>query len=401
MDFGAVFGHITRPGSDRRSWTTGRVEAVDDAGARLEVQVDGALVELPRVDGSYEVGNTVVVLRDPDMTGAGQMVVGTIAAAPAARPTSGTVKQIPSGSSTIVVTTSEGDVDAQFVGSVLSVGSRVAIMWNEGEPLVLGPYGATQAAPATPGAPDLDLDGGTVTVTWPAAARAASYRVRSQVGNGSWSYKTVSGRSTTLSIAAGKTLTVQVQARNPAGDSGWSPSRSVSRPSTPKTKTEKTVIKPSWSGTYRNQGGWDRWNTGRYGGRSTLYQGNNYGSGPVKGLAVYGNRVQNLGAVEIISIKVLVRRAPTGGSGNVSVVVQGSPHGSKPGGSPSSSGATASAGVDYDKSTSKITLPASMREAFRTGDIKGLALVGSAYAGVYGTSRADGMALEIEYKRRA
>lgn len=400
MNLGDIFGHITRPGGDRRIWTTGTVEAVDDAGARLEVMVDGALVELPRVDGDYAPGDSVVVLRDPDLTGAGQMVVGTIAAVREPLPISGTVKQIPSGSSTIVVTTDIGDIDAQFVGSVLSVGTRVALVWNEGTPLVVGPYGATQSAPATPGAPELNLDGGKVTVEWPSAARAASYRVRSRVGNGSYSYKNVSGRSTTLSIAAGRTLTVWVQAINSSGSSGWSASRSVSRPSAPKTETVKTTIKPSASGTYRDAGGWDRWNTGRYGGRTTLYQGSGHGSGPLKGWAGYGNKVKNLGAVEITKIVVLLRGAglATAGSGPA-VSLQGSPHGSRPGGKPSSSGSTAS-GTPKRKGTAKVTLPSNTYEAWRTGGIAGLCTVGSGYEAVLGAGSADGMSLEITYKKR-
>lgn len=156
--------------------------------------------------------------------------------------------------------------------------------------------------------------------------------------------------------------------------------------------TATALILPTWSGTWRTtRSAWDRWNTTRYGGRSDLYQGDAYGSGALKGLAVYGDQVVNLGAASIVSATVsLVRSNGTGVP-----AVQGSPHGTAyPAGPPSSSGATSS-GVGA------VSLDSTIAEALRTGAAKGLALVGAAYVGVYGTSRADGMALNITYTRPA
>jgi hypothetical protein len=162
-------------------------------------------------------------------------------------------------------------------------------------------------------------------------------------------------------------------------------------PGTPQTVSDTAVIRPSWSGTYREiRGAWDRWNTDRYGGRSTLWQGDAFGSGPLTGLATYGSQITNLRALSISAIKVTIVHA----YGDGSVTVQGSPHASKPSGSPSSSGSTASG-------TSTISLPSDVREAFRTGSVKGLALVGGSYQGVRGTSHPSGMALSITYMRAA
>lgn len=156
---------------------------------------------------------------------------------------------------------------------------------------------------------------------------------------------------------------------------------------------DTALIRPTWSGTYRSGGpfpGWDQWNVGRYGGRSSLYQGNAYGSGPLKGLATYGNQVKALGALQIK--RIVVATPLVTGSG--SVVLQGSPHASKPAGSPSSSGATSSGATSVD-------LADSICEAFRTGAAKGLVCVGGSYRATYGTSRANGMALSITYTRPA
>lgn len=157
------------------------------------------------------------------------------------------------------------------------------------------------------------------------------------------------------------------------------------------TVTETALVRPTWSGTWRQvRSAWDRWNVDRYGGRSTLYQGDAYGSGPLTGLATYGDQLVSLGAVEFT--RVVVSTPVATGSGTV--VVQGAPHASKPSGAPQPSGETASG-------TTKVDLSATVREGLRTGVVKSLATVGSAYRGTYGTSRADGMALSVTYTRRA
>lgn len=164
-----------------------------------------------------------------------------------------------------------------------------------------------------------------------------------------------------------------------------------SAPASASTAQATTTIFPQWSGSYRTGSGWDRWNTNRYGGRSTLYQGSGYGSGPMKGLATYGDQLVNLGAVTID--KVTVRLVGAGLSGAAGpATVQGSPHGERPDGAPSSSGDTATGdGV--------AELPATVREAMRTGAVKGLALVGANYWAVLGAGPGGGMALDVTYTR--
>lgn len=169
-------------------------------------------------------------------------------------------------------------------------------------------------------------------------------------------------------------------------------------PPPPETVERKATITPSWSGSYRSiRSAWDRWNIDRYGGRSTLYQGNGAGSGPMKGLAVYGKKIVNLKAISIEKIVLVVKGAGLASSGASSTItLQGSPHGSKPSGAPSSSGGTVT-GTTGKSGTARIELNAAMREAFRTGTFKGLCAVGSAYHAVLGTATAGAMTLEIEY----
>lgn len=169
-------------------------------------------------------------------------------------------------------------------------------------------------------------------------------------------------------------------------------------PTAPPAPTSVTVtgqaVSPQWSGSYRaTRAAWDRWNVTRYGGRSTLYQGNGYGSGPMTGLATYGNQLVNLGATTITRVQVrLVGVGLSGAAGPATV--QGSPHASQPAGAPSSSGDTATGDGWVD-------LPASVCEAMRTGSVKGLCTVGANYWGIAGAGNGDGMVLRVDYTRPA
>ena len=152
-------------------------------------------------------------------------------------------------------------------------------------------------------------------------------------------------------------------------------------------------IAPQWSGTYRTiRAAWDRWNVDRYGGRSTLWQGDSFGSGPLVGYAAYGAQVANLGAISIDRMQVAVRNAGSG-SGPATLISTLQNYPAPPGG-PSGSGATAT-GEGW------VDLPSSVFEAWRTGVWGGLATVGSNYAAFAGAGTGDGMVLAVTYTRHA
>lgn len=167
--------------------------------------------------------------------------------------------------------------------------------------------------------------------------------------------------------------------------------------------SKQVMIVPQWSGSWRaSQSRWDTWNTDRYGGRSTLWQGNGVGSGAMTGLAVFGDQIVNLGAVAITKMTVNIYRADSSFSDARAAVVQPSPHGAQPPGAPTVSGATASSPGLTPNQGAQVDLPSSVFESFRTGASKGLATVGSTYAGFSGTPdrfpvHADGFALTIQY----
>ena len=172
----------------------------------------------------------------------------------------------------------------------------------------------------------------------------------------------------------------------------------------PQVVNRQAIILPQWSGSWRASfNRWDSWNTDRYGGRSTLWQGNGAGSGPMTGLVTYGDQIVALGAVQITRMQVSVYRADSSFPSGRSAVLQPSPHGSQPGGAPAASGEGVGSPPLTPGQSVQVDLAASVFEGFRTGAYKGLATVGSDYAGFSGTPdrapvRADGMALVVQYK---
>lgn len=172
----------------------------------------------------------------------------------------------------------------------------------------------------------------------------------------------------------------------------------------PQTVDRQAVILPQWTGSWRSSySRWDTWNTDRYGGRSTLWQGNGFGSGPMVGLSVYGDQILALGAQQITRMQVSVYRADNSSSSGKVAVLRPSPHGAQPGGSPASSGEGVGSPSLAPGQSAQVDLAASTFEGFRTGGYKGLATIGTDYAGFSGTPdrapiHADGMALVVQYR---
>lgn len=169
---------------------------------------------------------------------------------------------------------------------------------------------------------------------------------------------------------------------------------------TTKTITGK-VITPTYSGTYRvNIGAWDRYNTSTYGGRSDVYQGTG-ARGPMRGLVTYGNQFTALGASVITRVRLTVASNGAGLGGSWSAVLQGSPHGSRPAGAPTSSGDTVSvtvAGFGSAGQRSYVDLSSAEREGFRTGSFRGLVLVGPDYGGAHGTAHPPSLVAVADYE---
>lgn len=169
-------------------------------------------------------------------------------------------------------------------------------------------------------------------------------------------------------------------------------------PVAPTTVKATARIVPTWSGSYRTGYGWDDWNASRYGGKSDIYQGNEFGSGTLVGLAIFGSAVKNLGAVSIQKITMAAYKNNDGLS--ATLVVQDSDYTSHPAGSPSSSGDTASVHIGPG-SWGTLTFTSNMCEAFRTGAAKSLCAVGSNYGGFGGTGHSGSFVLNVSYTKNA
>lgn len=167
------------------------------------------------------------------------------------------------------------------------------------------------------------------------------------------------------------------------------------------TVVATATIGPQVSATYRSGYGWDRWNTNRYGGASSIYQGNAFGSGVLIGFAGYGDQIANLGAISIDEITMAARKVDTNGL-SAALTVQGTAAGSRPGGAPAPGAFdTASTPTIGPGAWGSLTFPPGLREAFRTGAAKGLVAVGGAYGGFGGTSTPGSFVLQIRYTKAA
>ena len=184
--------------------------------------------------------------------------------------------------------------------------------------------------------------------------------------------------------------------------SATAPGSAGTAPSAGATVVTSTVtVSPQSTGTYRSSyGKWDVWGAGLGGGLAAVYQGNAYGSGPLIGLACYGDQIVNLGAISIQKATLTAIRNGSG-TGPVALTVQGSPHGTRPAGAPTSTGTTASTAAVALNGSGTVDLPTDVRENLRIGAAKGLAAVGGAYAGFGGTATPGSFTLTIQYTRNA
>ena len=117
---------------------------------------------------------------------------------------------------------------------------RLRAVKGSGESKVGGTPTASQSATPQAASPDavssvnVTHNGDSLTVTWGAAARAASYDVEYQeTGASSWSSAAADHTGTSIGISgvdSAKSYTMRVKAKNAGGASDWTTSASVSRP---------------------------------------------------------------------------------------------------------------------------------------------------------------------------
>lgn len=292
--------------------------------------------------------------------------------------TTGLVFAVNAGGRLVRVAVRDADLwlAAQPGRYVVGRAARVLLDPAAGRPvLVLGPLDpADPISLATVNA----VSGTTVTVDWagvglalPAIPNTYTVGSRAWVSTDDW----------------GQPVLVHGPSTLPAPSAPGTPD--APPPPTSGTQQVTVAVGVQWSGTYRHsRSAWDRWNTDRYGGRSTLYQGDGFGSGSLTGLAIYGDQIVNLGAISIDRVRIKVNPITGGGS----ALLQGAPHGSPPGGAPSPSGGTASG-------TGWVDLDGATREAMRVGSVKSIATVGTNYLGVGGAGNGDGMVAEVTFTR--
>ena len=125
------------------------------------------------------------------------------------------------------LTIADADAGKTYIVGVQAVNSAGESDWTDSAP-------ATPAAPGTVGSVSVVHHGGSLSVSWTAAERAASYHVTySDDGGQSWLLAAASHPGTSLTIAdadASKTYIVGVRAGNAGGFGGWTNSLPTSPP---------------------------------------------------------------------------------------------------------------------------------------------------------------------------
>lgn len=114
------------------------------------------------------------------------------------------------------------------------------------------------------------------------------------------------------------------------------------------------------------------------------------------GLACYGTQVVDLGADSITSATVTL--VSNGAPAAWDAVIQGAAEGSRPAGAPTLAGDTVTVTVPAAAGASVVaTLTAGMRADLADGTTRSLALVGDDEGGTFGTGRAPGWYLTLDY----
>lgn len=391
-----ALGATPRPGGSDDPWTEAVVLSVDVEARRLEVSLgdDENPIDVPVLGfiDDYTDGVRVALMRRPTGYWAmgimgGQRVIDVL-------PSRGNVAAI--SGSTVTVSTSIGNVEAGSIQSaVISVSDPVLLTWDEnGRPWVVGRVGVSATAPATPSGLTLDREGSSVNASWNASPGATSYRVRWRYAtSGAWSSRVVPGDSLRLSVGQGQTIYVQVQAINSGGTSSYTSTVSATHPTgSGGLETIRTSLSPSGVDTLIEATG--VWFNQRvfFQGRNAFYGGNH------TGWAGYGARIRDLSAVDITEARLGVRRlAREGGPSRATLQIRGTAAGTRPGGSPVPTGPVIQIPNVAVEAFAWVTLSASIREALRTGDIRGFVGVGSDIS----SWSSNTFMLDLTYRRPA
>ena len=235
----------------------------------------------------------------------------------------------------------------------------------------------------------------------------ASYIARvSILGSEPISLPTVAGAYTgvtTVHVLMDQQTGRPVMVLGPAGASATEtlpPPAAPPPPSAPVTRTVTgRAIMPTVTGTWRAaRSAWDRWNRA-----GDVYQSGSGASGPLSGLACYGEQVTALGASTITRAVLTLVSSGNALSASWTARVTGSPHGSLPAAAPTflptPPVTVAVPGHGSDGATVAAELSAAIREDLRTGTARALGLPASGdYGGTRGLRDSRAWVLALDYE---
>lgn len=400
-------------GSDSRPVVIGVLVAVNVPTRSCQVSISGQdPIWVPYVwqaGLSARKGQQVWVQRDP-ITGRAMLCLGP-AGLPEQQPT---FPYTPSADIFVGTVTSASPLRVQpsgvggsayYCGKLASytatVGDIVLVQRSESFAWVVGVV--TSATPATLAAPSsisfITLNQ-TVFAYWPAVTNANRYWVSMTVdGGATWTSTYTYAASVGVPIEQGQTVRIDVSAET-GSLLGPAATGTYSWPApgdpTPVVVARAGTALAQWSGSWFPQAGiWGGWSlNGRPVDYSTLIVGSKFGQGPMVGAAIYRDRIS---ALQADSITDMTLTLVPGDQGDTDVTIRGITESAPPNAAPTPVGDSFTATVASPYTV--VNVPATVREAFRTGAIGGLQLTGSQYGEVRGTSGASSMSLRFTYTK--
>ena len=204
--------------------------------------------------------------------------------------------------------------------------------------------------------------------------------------------------------ATGRPVMVLGPAGAPTVDS--LPPPAVPPPTTPsggtqpvtRTVTGRAVL-PTATGTWRAaRSAWDRWNVA-----GDIYQAGSASSGPLSGIACYGDQVTALGASKITRAVLTLVSSGAGLTSSWTAGVTASPHGSLPATAPTFLPTPATtvtvAGHGHDGEAAYVEVSPAILEDLRTGTARALGLPASGtYGGTRGIRDSRSWTLSLDYE---
>lgn len=161
------------------------------------------------------------------------------------------------------------------------------------------------------------------------------------------------------------------------------------------------VVKPTYSGTYRDGGGflsgWGKWGDSSDSYPNGLMQGSLRNSGPLVGFVTYGDQISGLDAERV----AMTLNIKSDHWATFTPRFRPSPHRSRPSGRPVSNGSQFDGGSLGADRSDRVPAPDDICVKFARGESSGFILDGGQHGALWGKGHSSSMTLSVTYWTRS